>query len=85
MTHTTTDKPKQKNKPKRPSPLTDPLLDIYDLIGTKIVGGRDGVKIAIADGWLPEPIRWPNGRMFWRKSVIEQVVANIESNGAGNE
>jgi hypothetical protein len=60
------------------SPLNDPLLDIRDLITAKIVGSRDGANAAINKGWLPPPIRWPNGRMFWRKSVIENAVLEIE-------
>jgi|GEM_PF-3421416 len=64
------------------SHLADPLLSVKDLIAAKVVGSRDGVHAAMKKGWLPAPIRWPNGRMFWRLSAIEQAVAKIEAGGS---
>ena len=72
-------KHKKPVKVKCATPLSDPLLDVNDLIAAKVVGSRDGVHAAMKKGWIPEPIRWPNGRMFWRLSVIEDAVAKIEA------
>ena len=69
-----TDKP----EPTEAVQLSDPLLNLNDLIAMKVVGSRTGMETALSNGWLPQPIRWPNGRMFWRKSAIEQVVVKIE-------
>ena len=75
---------KRADKIAQPSPLADPLLDVNDLIAGKVAGSRDGVHAAIKKGWIPEPIRWPNGRMFWRLSAIEDAVAQIEARAAND-